>query len=258
MSNEQLALAVPSLFAVSPSPRVSPKYKFISTQEYLRALADLGWQVEHARQSRSKVHAPEHVKHTVILSHRTLGFSNEQLGSIRPRIILINSHNHSSRFDLLFGIFRLACTNGLMVGSGIFDNLSFPHTKSAKDVAEVVDGEFFSNIDRVLAIANTWNGIDLTNDEMVEFAKFARELRFGPDSKVDPTALLSYRNAFDANKIDLWTIFNVIQQNCVQGGFKLNGLKRATRQIKNISKELTLNLSLWQYAEDLAKRILGD
>ena len=53
----------------------------------------------------------------------------------------------------------------------------------------------------------------------------------------------------DAGK-DLWTVFNVIQENLIRGGIEVesNGKVRRSSEIKCIHKKTTINQKLWELA----------
>lgn len=249
--NTDLQNRVPSLFATAPSDRVSDRYKFISTQEYLDALDARGWVVADATQAKVRKGSPEHAKHLVTLRHREHGAVRPELGSLTPQISLLNSHNGTSLVEGMFGIFRLVCRNGLMTASAMFEAFKFRHTQSAKDVAEVLTDGFFGKVDALMGAADAWGGITLSRDEQVELAIVARNLRFGEDSAVAPEALLAPRRAADTGD-SLWLTFNRLQENVTQGGIRFNGMRRQSRQVRNIAQLVDVNTGLWNAAENLA------
>ncbi len=175
-----------------------------------------------------------------------------ELGGLSPRVHLLNSHNHSSRFKLILGIFRLVCSNGLMVSQGRIQALSFAHTQSARDVADVLTTEFFADAKENLERAKAWSAIDLTRDQQHALALTARNIRFGEDSTVDPASLLEARRAADVGD-SLWLTFNRLQENVTQGGVRFPGMRRRSRNLTNIGKEVEVNTRLWTAAGDMAK-----
>lgn len=63
-----------------------------------------------------------HIKHMVRLRHG-------RQGSVLPEaneIILINSHDGASSYQMLAGVFRFVCCNGLVVGQ-ITNDIRIPH-----------------------------------------------------------------------------------------------------------------------------------
>jgi hypothetical protein len=59
--------------------------------------------------------------------------------------------------------------------------------------------------------------------------------------------LLTLRRGEDSGR-DIWTTFNVLQENCVRGGIKLT--KRTSRDLTNIDALDRVNTQLWDVAEE--------
>jgi hypothetical protein len=241
---------VPAIHATTPSDRMSERYRFVSTAEYLYELAKRGWYVAKASQVNTRKGNPEHAKHFVSLRHREIGASRSDLGSLTPEINLINSHNGSSRVRFVYGIFRLICTNGLMVGSHI-EGASFRHDASALDVSEILTEDFFKRADDMVAAADSWSRIGLEFEEQMNLARIARDIRFGEESTVDPEALLVARREGDRGD-DLWRVFNRIQENSTQGGVRFTGMRRQSRALTNIDKNVAFNTGIWNAAQEIA------
>jgi len=55
----------------------------------------------------------------------------------------------------------------------------------------------------------------------------------------------SYHYADDSGK-DLWSTFNVAQENLIKGGFVNTITRRRARDITNIARNIDLNSRLWQ------------
>jgi len=72
---------------------------------------------------------------------------------------------------------------------------------------------------------------------------------------VTPSDLLTPKREED-KKDDLWTVYNVIQENIMKGGVTVNaGFKRFkhTRSIRNISENIRVNTKLWEIVESKIK-----
>jgi hypothetical protein len=72
----------------------------------------------------------------------------------------------------------------------------------------------------------------------------------------DTATLLTPRREQD-NGNDLWTTYNVVQENLIRGGLKIEHTtgqqrKATTRGITHIRRELDTNLALWQLATKMA------
>jgi hypothetical protein len=243
---------IPAVYATSPSPDVSDRYKFVPTIEYVHALENQGWQMESAKAPKARKSDPAFGLHSV--TFRRADFDNagtQALGGLVPRIHLLNSHDGTSKTQIMLGILRLVCTNGLMVSSGEIASIAFRHDRSAKDTATVLSQLFQSDAMGAIEKASAWDSIELSQDSRIEFATKVRNLRFGADSTVDPMSLLMVRRNVDVGN-SLWRTMNVLQENVMQGGVRFYGMRRRSRPVTNISKEVELNKSLWSIAESYA------
>lgn len=241
---------IPAILATAPAPTVSDRYKFVSTRDYIDAFEGQGWHMVEGHNVRSRKSDPAFAKHMVTFSRHD-GAQRPDLGGLSPRIHLVNSHNGTSRVQLVLGILRLVCSNGLMVSAGEIAEVSFRHDRSARDTAQVVSELFASDSMRQIEQADRWQSIEMTNGERREFAIKAKNERFGEDSNVEPEALLVPRRAIDTGNT-LWQTFNVLQENCLQGGLRFNGMRRTSRRVTNIDKNVALNRFLWQTAMEFA------
>jgi hypothetical protein len=112
LTRDELAHYVPSVFSEDKHDSRSEKYTFIPTITLLENLQREGFQPFFACQSRVRVPGRrEHTKH--LLRLRRAGQIN---GQQVPEIIILNSHDGSSPYQLLPGLFRAICTNGLVCG----------------------------------------------------------------------------------------------------------------------------------------------
>lgn len=235
-----------------PSPRMSERYRFIPTREYLDAFQANGWEIGEVRNVRSSRRDPQFAKHMVTLFRNDMGLDNQALGGITPRLHLINSHDGSSRLMIIMGILRLVCSNGLMVSSGEVAQVSFRHDSSARETSDVVSNVFASDAMAQIEKARRWADVTLSQDQQLEFASAAKVLRFGLDSTVEAASLLEARRPADQGS-SLWNTFNRIQENVMQGGIRFHGMRRRARRVVNIDKDVTLNRGLWSLAETFAQ-----
>ncbi|HIP83856.1 MAG TPA: DUF932 domain-containing protein [Desulfocapsa sulfexigens] len=102
--------------------------------------------------------------------------------------------------------------------------------------------------------------IEMTLDERNIFAMFAHNLVNDDieNAPIQPDQLLSERR-YDDKGNDLWTTFNVVQENIMRGGLKgrtrgSNGpLRRTTTHpVKALDRNVKLNQALWYLTEKMA------
>ena len=127
LSNDELLKFAPSIFSENPIEGVSDKYAFVPTFKLLDTFRNAGYYPINAGESKVRDEASEgYQKH--IIQFRSL----ENL--LRPNakdeyedIVLTNSHNRTSSFIVDLAIFRIVCSNMLVVPSKSFVHHSIVH-----------------------------------------------------------------------------------------------------------------------------------
>jgi hypothetical protein len=183
------------------------------------------------------------------------------VGDSFPEIVLINSHDGSSAYKLMAGIFRLVCSNGLIVADSMIGSIHVRH--SGNIIAEVARGtvELVENMPKCIDAIERWKQIQLNRGEQALLAEAAHQVRFADsDGKIDtpirPDQLLTSRR-YDDKGQDLWSTFNRVQENVIKGGISARavGAARRTgmREVKGIDQNVNLNRALWTLAEKMAE-----
>jgi hypothetical protein len=274
LSNEQLLKAAPSIFAATPWKDVSERYTFIPTIQIVESLRKEGFFPVRAQQSSSRIESKgEFTKHMIRFQriqdmvdhqavnpgHHFYNKHNEQEPEV-PEIILVNSHDRSSGYQLEAGLFRLVCSNGLTVKSSDLGSISVRHSGNVTD--QVIDGccRLIEEMPQVLGHVDRMKHIRLDRQEQEIFAAAAVQLRY-PNAEdgtktapIEPDSLLRIRRAVDKAS-DLWTTFNTIQENFIKGGVAgrgTTGKRMHTRAVKSVNEDLRLNKALWLLAEQMA------
>lgn len=137
LTNDELAQYVPSVFSEEKHASRSARYTYIPTITLLDKLRAEGFQPFYACQTRVRDEDKRgHTKHLLRL-RREEGIAIT--GKEVPEIILLNSHDGSSSYQMLPGMFRFACANGLICGHS-FGEVRVPHKG---DVTEkVIEGAY--------------------------------------------------------------------------------------------------------------------
>jgi len=132
-------------------------------------------------------------------------------------IVLTNANNGQSGYHIDAGVFKLACLNGLVVKSKDWGGVSIRHTGDPRMM--VVEGTYqvIANAKKAMDAPAKWSKMLLSDARRLLFAQEAHKLRFGDDHRITPEQLLIHRRPADEGR-DLWSIFNVVQENCVTGG----------------------------------------
>lgn len=252
---DQLRSKVPAAFAERPASHVSENYSFIPTYKVLEELAKKDWVPIFGKQQRTRnLETKDSTKHLILLRNKNVQASHPVLGSLLPTIRLINSHDWSTIFKLVYGQLRLACGNGLTYEGDMFGDYSLRHDSILTDLAHILS-QFEGRALKMEETALRWAEIPINLDEEREFAYKSAKIRYGDNPTEDHiSSLLVCRRDQDATK-DLFHVYNKIQENALKGGNKIG--KRKSRAITNIGKESEVNKGIFLIASSYDKDMNG-
>jgi hypothetical protein len=254
LSLDYLRRRAPAAFASHRFERTGDNYVFISTHELVQALMDAGFHPTDARQRRSRGERLGYARHMIRFRQ---GGEDLRVVDCTPEIILINSHDATSAYQLRGGLYRFVCCNGLILSLAEFGMIRVPHRGNV--IASVVEGA--QQISRHLAgigqVIERMACTELEQQAQMVFAQRALELRFRGKAyfPFDAGRLLEARREADQGK-DLWTVYNRIQENVICGGIAGRtaiGRRTSSRRITSIDEDIRINVALWQEAMALIR-----
>ena len=251
LSDDQIHRVAPSIFADAPHESRSDRYSYIPTAAVLAELRKEGFQPFMVAQTRTR-HADrrDFTKHMIRLRH-----ASQINGAEANEIVLLNSHDGTSSYQMLAGMFRFVCSNGLVCGDTVAD-VRIPHKG---DVAgSVIEGayEVLSGFERVKENREAMRAVTLDEGEAEVFARAALALKYDDPDKPAPVSesqILMPRR-FDDRRPDLWSVFNRAQENLTKGGLSgrsANGRRQRTRPVQGIDSDVRLNRALWLLADGM-------
>jgi hypothetical protein len=258
LAEDRMRAVAPSIFAEGKHTSRSDRYTYIPTIEILRGLDREGFKPYMVAQGKSRIEGKaEYTKHLVRMRYA------EQVNT-RPEvneIILINSHDGASTYQMLAGVFRFVCLNGMVTGQMVED-IRIPHKGDVQH--EVIEGAFrvvdtFKQIDESVS---TMKALSLNIGEQSAFASAALALRFGDRSAegAAPAPVTAEQinepRRWDDRGQSLWTTFQRIQENTTKGGIvgrSAEGRRVRTRAVNGIDGNVALNRALWVLADEMRK-----
>ncbi|GGB82172.1 hypothetical protein GCM10011352_04980 [Marinobacterium zhoushanense] len=257
LSHDQLRRQAPAIFATAPDQAVSDRYGFVPTIEVVNALQSEGWHPVRAQQTLARTQERRAV------SRHMVRFRQEpdrqiKVGDSVAELVLTNSHDRTSAYQLDLGLFRLVCSNGMVTPVGEMGGIRVRHGRQV--VTEILEGSIalIDEAPEVATAVDRFRSLRLSPDEAQLFAQSALTLRYGEDwinvSPVTPEAVLQARRSED-REVDLWHVFNRTQENLLKGGIRgrsTNGRNTRTRPIRSVSEDVRLNRALWQLTEHFA------
>ena len=257
LGEEQMRSVAPSIFATGKHASRSERYAYIPTIEVLRGLHKEGFAPFMVAQSRSRIEGKtEYTKHMIRMRHAVQVSARPEANEI----ILINSHDGASSYQMLAGVFRFVCCNGLVCGT-VANDIRIPHKGNVQD--EVIEGAFrvLDDFEAVDASTEAMKALTLNVDEERAFATAALALRYGERSEGQPPAPVTAEQLVEARRPEdlghsLWTSFQRVQENVMRGGQpgrSTQGRRVRTREVASIDRGVSLNRALWMLAEEMRK-----
>jgi hypothetical protein len=257
LGEAQMHLAAPSIFAPGKHQSRSERYRFVPTIEVLRGLRKEGFEPFMVAQGQSRIPGKyEYTKHMIRMRHAGGAAARAEANEI----ILINSHDGANSYQMLAGVFRFVCCNGLVVGN-LSNDIRIPHKGNIEH--DVIDGAFrvLDDFEAVEASTEGMKAMDLTSEEERAFATAALALRFGERSEGMAPAPITTEQLVEARRSEdmgrsLWTTFQRVQENIIRGGQpgrSTQGRRIRTRPVASIDRGVSLNRALWMLAEEMKK-----
>ena len=238
---------------------LSKHYSFVPTMNVINDLRELGYEVTDAVQVKARKKSTNgYQKHMITFEHPKYKVEGSKE---YPQILLTNSHDGGNAFTLSAGIFRLVCSNGLVIKTEDYGSARLVHKGYSFEAVQKLVKEFEVTVDEVLTKITAMKKVQLTKEQQIEFAKQAALLRFKAKSYnednigkvVDLDDLLNVDRKEDAGD-GLYEVFNRVQESLINGKYHYLGTKdkrRKARPIKNFKQNIEVNSKLSKLAFEL-------
>jgi hypothetical protein len=242
-SLEEIKQIAPSVFTTEKASHLTDKYVQTPTSRVVEDLMNLGWQVTKAQEVKSRKYKGFQ-KHLIVFRNPEIMIKGKDGDDAFPQILLTNSHDGKAAFNFRVGIFRLVCSNGLVVSDADFNNVSIRHINYTFETLQTKIGEVIAKLPGLVQKINLFKSTTLTEAQMTDFAYKAASLRSKATVNVEEL-LGSTRKEDEGN--DLWVVFNRVQEKLIGGGYKSG--RRKTRSVKSFQKDIEINEQLFELAE---------
>jgi hypothetical protein len=282
LSDTQIERACPSVFADHQHESRSNKYFFINTREILANMRENGLFPTEVMQSGSRIEGKAEFTKHLIRFRQSQYLGSRVLHQEVPEVVLVNSHDGTSAYQLRAGIYRLVCTNGLIKGDEV-SRISVYH-KGQDDLENIIRASYkiVEMGQEIMGQVAQMKQIMLDEAERLLLAKFAMMARFDIEPEIDeenvvegslatpadnkpviwqPQDFLRRRRQEDYGN-DLWTVTNVVQENTLGprgyarpvNKYDNKGNKKSVRKVKGIDQSVKVNTLIWAFAEELKKQ----
>lgn len=263
MTKEDIHAKAPYVFASQPTnPKVSTKYAFANTETVIDDLDKLGWKVVDCKQQRANKKGGVRSFHMVVFQNPKVFIANGNKVECYPRIILTNSHDGFNSFKFMVGLFRLVCSNGLVIATQKFADISIRHMGYTKEELLKVVAKAMEAVEANISIMNAMSHTTLTEEQKNSLATAALRIREKQEENYVAPAeviedILTPTRAEDEGD-SLWHVFNVLQEKIIKGNYNMFSIKnpkkkRKARAITGVARDLEINQSFFKVASEYAQ-----
>lgn len=245
MTIQDLKNSTPAVFTTEKSPKLSDRYMMVPTIDVVSKFMDAGWEVSKANQ----VGSGQYNRHMVRMRNAVL----PKVGDSIVEAIITNSHDGTTKLEVGAGLFRLVCSNGLVVPQQELISLNQRHMKISMDEVNEITETFIKSTPIIERSVNRMMEVKLDMDQKIDFATKAIGIRWKNTEDISTLTLETIVNPLRNGDVEsnLWTTFNVVQEKLIRGGFvKEQGRKtRVVKPITSLTMDTMINKKLWELAE---------
>lgn len=109
-------------------------------------------------------------KHMISFQNPDIMIKGKEGDDAFPRIIMTNSHDGFNAFQFKVGIFRLVCSNGLVIADEEFSDFKIRHKGYTFDELRNVVNQAVKDLPNKVEVLNKMKAKELTQDEMNKLA----------------------------------------------------------------------------------------
>ena len=257
LSQDEIKRLAPSVFTKTAIDTVSSKYTHIPTSRVIEDMEKLGFFVTECKEIKARKRVG-YQKHLLIFRNPDIVINGDDGDEIHPQILIGNSHDGSSSFVFQSGLFRMICSNGLVVSTQDFDKMRIRHMNYTFEELQEKIKFMVEQLPLTVESMNKMKLTQLSKSQAQDLAKRSLTTRFEDIDidllNIDIDALLEPTRPEDKSN-DLFTVFNVIQEKILGGDFTyMSGVKiRKARRGKNFQQDIKINARLYEIASEFVE-----
>ena len=258
LSKANIKSIAPSVFAEKPSSEVSKHYTHIPTERVIDDMEMLGWKPIEAKEVKArKISTKGFQKHLLVFRNDDVVINGEDGDTVFPQILMTNSHDGKNAFTFQAGLYRLVCSNGLVIADQQFEDVKMRHMGYSFEDLQTLIKDMVEKLPLTVESMNRMKATEMEQEKILQFAKDALLTRFTKPEmnriKIDLDEFVKPVRKEDSGS-DLWSVFNVVQEKIITGDFdyRSGGKERKAREIKNFKQDMKINKELFNVALEYA------
>lgn len=241
----------------TPFEAMSERYRLFNTFKLVERATELGLAPTAAfyQKARKPNRGGDSVRRHCIRMARTDDIAS---GEDTPEVVIVNSHNGSSALEIHMGVFRIVCSNGLIVAGEDYGKAKFYHRGADTDMILEALSALIGKFDMARESMRDFRDTPIRPEHAVEFARQALQVYNGglpAPRAIDPLAIIQPKR-YEDDTGNLWGLFNVAQENLLNGRVLIRKADKDhprssyTRPVREISAATRLNQGLWNLARN--------
>lgn len=252
----------PAIMATRPIG-MSDEYQFMPSFDIAKMLHDkFDMRLVEVGQQFSRSRDPAGQEHFMKFRFPGAMQKLERLGDSAPELVIMNSHNGRSTIRAYAGIFRMVCSNGMVVSETSFGQIKLRHfgEKNSFGNFKEVLGDMARRMNILDARLSKMNSVLLDDKQQRNLARMIMKKRVTPSWFEPEMALQAHREA-DAVRVDglrsLWVTFNVIQENLTAKTIvheRANARPVQIRPLTGARAHLLTNERIWAGLESFVEK----
>lgn len=242
------------IYQTVKNPILSEGYQFVPTMDIQAMLIDQGFSLNKEIITKSRKEEKKGFqKHMVLFDHPMLQ-TKEKTEKIQ--LLMINSHDGKNSLQLLLGIWRMVCGNGLISGNSWLSFFIRHNDRQFETLLKDSIGQLTAQTPKMIDWVERLKQIELTQDQINLYAQkmFLARMEGTEINKINlEKSLIPFRPEDSPNTA--WAKFNLVQERVIKGGIVYEDKDHEenwTRRIQGIGKVYNLNRMCWDEIEKIA------
>lgn len=265
LSTDEIREQAPVIFAGGPTREVSERYVYADTPTIINDMDKLGWKVRQVGQRKARKEDTTFSPHFVRFANPDYRIKGNGGDYSFPELIMHNRYDGLGSATFQSGIFRLVCSNGMVIATERFGEFKLSHRGYSFSEMRGMITNRVASIEEQVAIMNDMKDTELIKEQQRHLALQGLMIR-GQVADKDKSKYAGLIDTLTLDEIldpqrdadrgsDLWTTFNRVQENITNGNFRvqlgINAKVRKGRAITSFERDLEFNKGLFTAATEL-------